>query len=1135
MKKKLFLLTIALLCAVVQGAWAQTEVGTEEALREAIGSTGSNKSVKMTADIPLSSRLVIENGKNVTLDLDGKKLSRSLSSATDDGNVIRVETGGILTVKDGSGNNSGQITGGKAINGGGICNHGTLTLEGGTIARCSASSNGGGIYNAPATAGGAATTVIVKGGIITGNTCGDQGAGIYNYPGCTLNMEGCVKVSENHKGSSNSNVYLDGQSVISVTGALTDSHVGVNTGRSLATVITSGYKAHNPSAAADDCFFSDITDLNLMVKDNEVQLTREIVKYIERRWNGHDNVVIESELTCYSFTVLEGNHPDDWMQLGSAEGEDHHYYVAVGNVSYKTLNCFGKVHLILADGATLTCTGGIKVENDNNAATLYIHEQRNHSGRLVVTNSYNAAGIGSSEGQDCGIINIQGGNLDIKGGDGAAGIGGGASTSNKNANGNYVFIYGGTVVARGGDNGAGIGTGSADVFFLHDGTPSGILFYQYGGTVTATGGGKSAGVGGGNHSNGPRYAEVYGGTLNAQGGSEAPGIGSGQAFMADYYIGGGELHVGGGTVNATGGKDAPGIGGGSNAYNANVVVSGGMVRAQGTGNAAGIGCSHYNLNGRSVDSTFKMSGGTVVAIAGGDNAREEDGVSAIGSRSGKDTIHELITLPTTHMVTAGDSETNPERVFTSTERIGACIWRNYVRIEPCDHKPHNGDNPADVNFRTYINHETHSVGCIYCEDTQTEAHTGYGCICGYGKTAIKFYEPTGYSRYSEAKAIDLIYDNAFTLPACQTVPDGCTFAGWEMNPDAATLESWHANKTAETEGWMYAAGTQIKSQLDPVEIKFYARYLVDITAKEWKWDSDNLMAAVTLTSPALPSDVTAKDDVRVTKTDIDGGWHLKATFTFDYNGYDYTFSDEKDMVELKNDADNTATLTKYTGRKVDVEPTDRTIFCDGKWNTLCLPFDMDGFSGTPLEGATVKTLESSNYDSTTKTLTLNFSNATSLEAGKPYLVKLASDEHLVNPIFQDVTVSATQAGTVSTTYVDFRGSFSPVALTGGDKTVLYLGADNKLYYPSAEMTIGSCRAVFRLKGITAGDLPSGTRSFVLNFGDGETATGIIGIGSTRTDTDKNDGYWYDLQGRKLSGKPTQKGIYINHGNKVVIK
>jgi hypothetical protein len=180
----------------------------------------------------------------------------------------------------------------------------------------------------------------------------------------------------------------------------------------------------------------------------------------------------------------------------------------------------------------------------------------------------------------------------------------------------------------------------------------------------------------------------------------------------------------------------------------------------------------------------------------------------------------------------------------------------------------------------------------------------------------------------------------------------------------------------------------------------------------------------------------------------------------------------------------------------------------------------------------VKTLASSSFAG--GTLTLNFEDATTIEAGKPYLVKWASGNDIKDPMFTNVTISNTLTS-VTTDYVNFVGSFSPVSLTGGDKSVLYLGANSTLYYPSADKTVNSCRAVFRLKGIEAGDLPQQARRFVLNFGDGETTTGIIGIGSTRTDTDKNDGYWYDLQGRKLSGKPTQKGIYINHGNKVVIK
>jgi hypothetical protein len=238
-------------------------------------------------------------------------------------------------------------------------------------------------------------------------------------------------------------------------------------------------------------------------------------------------------------------------------------------------------------------------------------------------------------------------------------------------------------------------------------------------------------------------------------------------------------------------------------------------------------------------------------------------------------------------------------------------------------------------------------------------------------------------------------------------------------------------------------------------------------------------------------------------------------------------------ISLSDNGNNDSAISNADHGQANIRLAGRTLYRDGSWNTLCLPFDVT-ISGSVLNGATVKTLETSSFGS--GTLTLNFADATSIEAGKPYLVKWAlSGENISNPVFTDVTVNNTYEA-APTDYVNFEGSFSPVSLTGGDTSVLYLGADNKLYYPSADRTVGSCRAVFKLNGITAGD-PSqsstGVRSFVLNFGDDET-TGIIGIGLTRIDTDKDDA-WYDLQGRKLNGKPTQKGIYINHGNKVVIK
>lgn len=56
----------------------------------------------------------------------------------------------------------------------------------------------------------------------------------------------------------------------------------------------------------------------------------------------------------------------------------------------------------------------------------------------------------------------------------------------------------------------------------------------------------------------------------------------------------------------------------------------------------------------------------------------------------------------------------------------------------------------------------------------------------------------------------------------------------------------------------------------------------------------------------------------------------------------------------------------------------------------------------------------------------------------------------------------------------------------------------------------------------------------LVFGFGGTIPGTTGIGSVENGEQGNES-WYDLNGRKLQGKPTQKGLYIKNGKKVVIK
>lgn len=64
---------------IVQGAWAQTEVSTEDELNNAIAD-GAN--IQLMGDIALSNYVNVNGNVNVTIDLNGYSLSRSLSEVT---------------------------------------------------------------------------------------------------------------------------------------------------------------------------------------------------------------------------------------------------------------------------------------------------------------------------------------------------------------------------------------------------------------------------------------------------------------------------------------------------------------------------------------------------------------------------------------------------------------------------------------------------------------------------------------------------------------------------------------------------------------------------------------------------------------------------------------------------------------------------------------------------------------------------------------------------------------------------------------------------------------------------------------------------------------------------------------------
>ncbi len=253
---------------------------------------------------------------------------------------------------------------------------------------------------------------------------------------------------------------------------------------------------------------------------------------------------------------------------------------------------------------------------------------------------------------------------------------------------------------------------------------------------------------------------------------------------------------------------------------------------------------------------------------------------------------------------------------------------------------------------------------------------------------------------------------------------------------------------------------------------------------------------------------------------------------------------------LEDDGQNSPTITALGGGTVQtLTLKDRTLKA-GTWNTLCLPVDVSltatgngnnrryNWPGTSTN-VDVRTLTGATYTESTKTLTLTFSGANGvarLAAGVPYIIKPSADisgikflgvPRIIKAGMNPVTFRLVEGEDVT---LMFRGSYDKLTFDATNRSVLFLKS-NKLVFPVNGSYINAQRAAFFLKGAQVStSIGNLIKECIVNLDD-EDPTGIaelLGI-------EEEAGTWYDLNGRKLTGKPAQKGIYINNGKKTIIK
>lgn len=216
----------------------------------------------------------------------------------------------------------------------------------------------------------------------------------------------------------------------------------------------------------------------------------------------------------------------------------------------------------------------------------------------------------------------------------------------------------------------------------------------------------------------------------------------------------------------------------------------------------------------------------------------------------------------------------------------------------------------------------------------------------------------------------------------------------------------------------------------------------------------------------------------------------------------------------------TATVSFNSQNNVDVQ-LKRSLSPE-HWNSFCVPFAIseDVIAEKFGAGTQVCTFGSMNGN------VMNFAHSTSIEAGKPYIVK--PTQEVVDPSFTGVNIEATAAKKVGADGYFMQGIYSAKTDLATDGTNLFLGDGNKFYKPAGTTTA-------KMKGLRAFFIvPQGTNLAALRANIDGATTAIDEL--TTVVEQPTDNRIYNLQGQFVGTSfEGLHGVYVQNGKKVLVK
>ena len=255
-----------------------------------------------------------------------------------------------------------------------------------------------------------------------------------------------------------------------------------------------------------------------------------------------------------------------------------------------------------------------------------------------------------------------------------------------------------------------------------------------------------------------------------------------------------------------------------------------------------------------------------------------------------------------------------------------------------------------------------------------------------------------------------------------------------------------------------------------------------------------------------------------------------------------------------NEATGIVNAAAYTGKKAQFTRT----FTSGKASTVCLPFSFTSDAGI----GTFYTLFA--IDKTTTpywTVTMQAEVTTApLAANTPYLLVATSTGALnfsgtVSSVGTEMKSADVNDPVVSGGKWNLIGTYSDISWTSDGPNAADLGSvygfaakdygtevhAGDFVKAASGAGISPFRAYLKYtapsssaRSVTRGEADELPARITVRLIGANGDTTAIGTMDTRTGEISFDG-WYTLDGTRLSGKPSAKGVYVNNGKKIVIK